>query len=126
MGLITPGPVVITATFIGYLVGGWLGAAVATIGIFLPIYLGIVVPGPWFVRHRDHPRLRGFVKGATASAAGAIGGATIVLIRGAVVDWTTAGLAAAGLAFVLVFRNREPILVVLAGIAGLVLHPLVV
>jgi chromate transporter len=126
MGLITPGPVVITATFIGYLVGGWLGAGVATIGIFLPIYLGVVVPGPWFVRHRDHPRLRGFVKGATASAAGAIGGATVVLIRGAVVDWTTAGLAAAGLVFVLVFRNREPILVVLAGIAGLFLHPLVV
>jgi chromate transport protein ChrA len=77
------------------------------------------------VRHRDHPRLRGFVKGATASAAGAIGGATVVLIQDAVIDWTTAGLAAAGLVFVLVFRNREPILVVLAGIAGLFLHPLV-
>jgi chromate transporter len=122
MGLITPGPVVITATFIGYLVAGWLGALVATVGIFLPIYLGVVVPGRWFVRHRDHPRVQGFVKGATAAAAGAIGGATIVLTRDAVRDWPTAGIAATGLAFVLLFKNREPILIVLAGMAGLLLH----
>lgn len=124
MGLITPGPVVITATFIGYLVAGWLGAAVATVAIFLPIYLGVVVPGPWFIRHRDHPRIKGFVKGATAAAAGAIGGAVIVLTRDAVIDWATAGIAVGGLAFVLVIKNREPVLVLLAGIAGLLLHPL--
>jgi chromate transporter len=124
IGLITPGPVVITATFIGYLVGGWIGAVVATVGIFIPIYMGVVVPGPWFLRHRSHPRLRGFVKGATAAAAGAIGGATIVLSRDAVVDWPTALIAVAGLGFVLVFRNREPVLVLLAAIAGLILHPL--
>jgi chromate transporter len=125
MGLITPGPVVITATFIGYLVGGWVGAGVATVGIFLPIYLGVVVPGPWFLRHRDHPRVKGFVKGATAAAAGAIGGATVVLARDAVVDWATAGIAAGGLAFVLVLKNREPVLVLLAAVAGLALYPLV-
>jgi chromate transporter len=124
MGLITPGPVVITATFIGYLVAGWLGAAVATFGIFLPIYLGVVVPGRWFIRHRDHPRVRGFVKGATASAAGAIGGATVVLTRDAVRDWATAGIAVAGLAFVVLFKNREPVLIALAALAGLLLHPL--
>jgi chromate transporter len=122
MGLITPGPVVITATFIGYLVAGWFGALVATFGIFLPIYLGVVVPGRWFIRHQDHPRLRGFVKGATAAAAGAIGGATVVLTRQAVIDWATAGIAVAGLVFVLVFRNKEPIFVVLGGIAGVMLH----
>jgi chromate transporter len=124
MGLITPGPVVITATFIGYLTGGWLGAGVATVGIFLPIYLGVVVPGPWFLRYRDHPRVKGFVKGATAAAAGAIGGATVVLTRGAVVDWATAGIAAGALAFVLVVKSREPVLVLLAALAGLALHPL--
>jgi chromate transporter len=124
MGLITPGPVVITATFIGYLVAGWLGAVVATVGIFLPIYLGVVVPGRWFIRHRGHPRVQGFVKGATASAAGAIGGATIVLTKDAVRDWATAGIAIAGLAFVLVFKNREPVLVVAAGLVGLLLYPL--
>jgi chromate transporter len=124
MGLITPGPVVITAAFIGYLVGGLFGAAIATIAIFLPIYLGVVVPGRWFIRHQGHPLLRGFVKGATASAAGAIMGATIVLTRGAVVDWPTAVIAVMALAFVLQFKNKEPILVLLAGIAGILLHPL--
>lgn len=123
MGLITPGPVVITATFVGYVVGGLAGAAVATVAIFVPIYLGVVIPGPWFLRHRASPRLQGFVRGATAAAAGAIAGATVVLTRGAVVDWATAGIAAAALAFVLAFRNREPVLVVLAALAGLALHP---
>jgi chromate transporter len=124
MGLITPGPVVITAAFIGYLVGGFAGAAVSTVAIFVPIYLGVVLPGPWFIRHQADPRVQGFVKGATASAAGAIGGATIVLTKGAVVDWPTAGIAAAALVFVLRFRNREPVLVLLAALAGLILHPL--
>lgn len=124
MGLITPGPVVITAAFVGYLVGGFVGAAVATIAIFIPIYLGVVLPGRWFIRHQDHPWLKGFVKGATAAAAGAIGGATIVLTRGAVVDWPTALIGLAALGFVLRFKNREPVLVLLAGLAGILLHPL--
>jgi chromate transporter len=124
MGLITPGPVVITAAFIGYMVGGLTGAAISTAAIFAPIYLGVVVPARWFLRHQDHPRVRGFVKGATASAAGAIGGATIVLTRGAVVDWPTAVIAGLALVFVLRTRNREPVLVLLAAVAGLVAYPL--
>ncbi len=123
MGLITPGPVVITATFIGYLVGGFPGAVVATIAIFTPIYLGVVVPGRWFIRHRDDLRVQAFVKGATAAAAGAIGGATIVLTRGAVIDWATAGIAAAGVLFVWRFRDREPVLILLSALAGLILYP---
>jgi len=123
IGLITPGPVVITATFIGYLVGGFAGAAIATVAIFIPIFLGVVVPGAWFVRHKESPRLRGFVKGATAAAAGAIAGATVVLARSAIVDWPTAALALVSLAFMLRFKNREPVLVLLAAIAGLLLHP---
>ncbi len=122
MGLITPGPVVITATFIGYLVSGVAGAFLATAAIFVPIYLGVVVPGRWFVRHRDHPALRAFVKGATAAAAGAIAGATIVLTKGAVVDWATAAIALGALAFVLLFKNKEPILVVLSALAGVALY----
>jgi chromate transporter len=122
MGLITPGPVVITAAFVGYLVAGLPGALVSTVAIFVPIYLGVVIPGRWFVRHRDHPALRGFVKGATASAAGAIGGATIVLARGAIVDWETGLIAALALAFVLRFKNREPVLVLLAAATGLLLY----
>ncbi|HJP65786.1 MAG TPA: chromate efflux transporter, partial [Actinomycetota bacterium] len=122
MGLITPGPVVITACFVGYVVAGFAGAAVATVAIFLPIYAGVVVPGRWFIRHQDSPRVQGFVKGATASAAGAIGGATIVLTRGAVVDWKTAAILGAAIVFVWRIRNREPILVLLAAVAGLVLY----
>jgi chromate transporter len=122
MGLITPGPVVITATFIGYLVGGMAGALVATVAIFIPIYLGIVVPGRWFVRHADHPQIRAFVRGATAAAAGAIAGATVVLAKGAIVDWKTALIAVGGLGFVLRFKNREPVLVLLAALAGIALH----
>jgi chromate transporter len=124
MGLITPGPVVITATFIGYLVGGLAGALVATVAIFIPIYLGVVLPGPWFVRHQHHPQLRAFVRGATAAAAGAIAGATVVLSKGAIIDWKTAVIASAALAFVLRFKNREPILVVCAALAGVLLHRL--
>jgi chromate transporter len=122
IGLITPGPVVITAAFIGYLVGGLAGAGVATLAIFIPIYLGVVIPGRWFVRHQDHPQIRAFVRGATAAAAGAIAGATVVLSRGVILDWKTALIAALALAFVLRFRNKEPLLVLLAAAAGLLLH----
>jgi chromate transporter len=68
MGRITPGPVVISAGFIGYLVAGLPGAIVSSIAIFTPIYLGVVVPGRWLLRHRDNPQLRAFVTGATAAA----------------------------------------------------------
>jgi chromate transporter len=122
IGLITPGPVVITAAFIGYLVGGLAGAGVATVAIFIPIYLGVVVPGRWFVRHQDNPQIRAFVRGATAAAAGAIAGATVVLSRGVIRDWKTALIAVVALAFVLRFKNKEPLLVMLAAGAGLVLH----
>ena len=84
MGLITPGPVVITAAFIGYLVGGFPGSLVATVAIFTPIYLGVVLPGRWFLRHKDNPQVKAFVNGATAAAAGAIAGATVVLTRQAI------------------------------------------
>ncbi|MGQ0805285.1 MAG: chromate efflux transporter [Actinomycetota bacterium] len=122
MGLITPGPVVITATFIGYLVGGLVGAVVATLAIFTPIYLGVVVPGRWFVRHRDHLWLRGFIKGATAAAAGAIAGATVVLTRDAVVDLPTAAVAILALAAIWRFRVKEPLVVLASAGAGLLLH----
>ena len=122
IGLITPGPVVITAAFIGYLVGGLLGALVATLAIFTPIYLGVIVPGPWFVRHQDNPQVKAFVRGATAAAAGAIAGATVVLSRGAILDWKTAIIAVAALGFVLRFKNREPVLVLAAAVFGLLLH----
>jgi chromate transporter len=124
VGLITPGPVVITAVFIGYLVSGFPGAIVSAIGIFLPIYLGVVIPGRWFIRHRDDRRVRAFVKGATAGAAGAIAGATVVLARGAVIDIGTALIAVASLAYLLKvkLKFKEPLLVFASGAVGLLLH----
>lgn len=122
MGLLTPGPVVISATFIGYLVGGLAGALVATVAIFAPIYLGVVVPGRWFVRHRDHPQVAAFVKGATAAAAGAIAGATVVLTRQAITDWATAAIALVGLGLLWRFKIPEPLVVVAGALAGLLLH----
>jgi chromate transporter len=122
MGLLTPGPVVISATFIGYLVGGLAGALVATMAIFAPIYLGVVVPGRWFVRHRDHPQVAAFVKGATAAAAGAIAGATVVLTRQAVIDLPTALIALLSLGLLWRFKVPEPLIVLGGAIAGLLLH----
>jgi chromate transporter len=122
MGLITPGPVVITATFIGYLVGGLAGAIIATVAIFTPIYLGVVLPGRWFIRHRGNKQVKAFVRGATAAAAGAIAGAVTVLARQAIPDWKTGLLAATALAVSLKWKAKEPYLVALGAAAGILLY----
>lgn len=122
MGLITPGPVVITAGFIGYLVAGLPGAIVATVAIFTPIYLAVVVPGRWFIRHRDNKQVQAFVSGATAAAAGALSGAVVVLTRQAVTDWTTSAIALVTLGALWRFKIGEPYVVIAAGALGILLH----
>ena len=124
MGLITPGPVVIMATFAGYLVYGVLGAVIATVAVFLPVYLFVVVPGPLFRRYEKHPRLQGFVKGATAAAAGAIAGAAIVIGEQTISGWLSVafGLVALALLVQRWMKVPEPALVALAALAGLALH----
>ncbi len=124
VALITPGPVVITVAFIGYLVAGIAGATLAAIGIFVPVYVFTIVPAPWFQRHRDNAQLRAFVAGTTAAASGAIAGAVLVLGRRAIFDVPTLVIALIGLALLWRFRVPEPYLVAAAGIAGLVLWPL--
>jgi chromate transporter len=124
VGLMTPGPVVITAVFIGYLVAGLPGAVVSAVGIFTPIYLGVVIPGRWFIRHRDDPRVRAFTKGATAAAAGAIAGATAILARQAIFDLPTVLIALLSLVYLwrTRFRLKEPALVFAAALAGLAIR----
>jgi chromate transporter len=122
MGLITPGPVVITAGFIGYLVAGFPGAIVSTVAIFTPIYLGVVVPGRWFLRHRDNRQIKAFVSGATAAAAGALSGAVAVLTRQAVSDWATLAITLATLAVLWRFKIGEPYVVVAAGALGILIQ----
>ncbi len=120
VAMITPGPVVITVAFIGYLVAGLGGATLAAVGIFLPVYFLVIIPLPWFRRHRENAQLKAFVAGATAAATGAIAGAVIILGRRAIIDLPTALIAA--VAFVLLWRFKmpEPVIVALAGAAGLI------
>jgi chromate transporter len=125
VAMITPGPVVITVAFIGFLVAGFPGATLAAIGIFVPVWVLTVIPAPWFVRHRDNPQLRAFSDGATAAASGAIAGAVVVLGQRAVIDLPTAGIALASLGILWRFKLPEPLVVVVAGAVGLVLWTVV-
>jgi chromate transporter len=124
MGLISPGPVVIMATFAGYLVYGLVGAVVATAAVFLPVYLFVVVPGGFFRRHEKHPRLQGFVKGATAAAAGAIAGAAIVIGKDTIAGPVSVAIGVVALAVLIQRKVKvpEPAVVAIAAVVGLALH----
>ena len=122
VAMITPGPVVITVAFIGYLVRGVWGASLAAIGVFLPVYLFVVIPSPWFKKHAKNPQLNAFVKGVTAAATGAIAGACVVLAQRAIVDLPTLLIAAGTLIILLKSRKvPESLLICVAGILGLLL-----
>ncbi len=122
VAMITPGPVVITVAFIGYLVAGPLGATVAAIAVFLPCYLLVVIPAQYFQRSVHHPGVKAFVDGVTVAAAGAIAGAAVVLGRRAVFDLPTAAIFAAALVAQARIRgSAEPLLIVAAGVLGIVL-----
>lgn len=121
VAMITPGPVVITVAFIGYLVRGLWGATLAAVGVFLPVYLFVVIPSKWFKKHAKDPWLNTFVKGVTAAATGAIAGACFVLAERSIVDLPTTVIAVVTLGILIRFKIQEPILIALAGIAGLIL-----
>lgn len=121
MGLISPGPVVIMATFAGYVAFGFAGALIATACVFLPALLLVILPGPLIRKHERHPRLLGFIKGATAAAAGAIAGAAIV-IAGDVIDRPASvviGVVALGLLLQRRVKVSEPLLIALSAAVGL-------
>lgn len=124
VAMITPGPVVITVAFIGYLVGGQVGALMAAIGVFLPVYFFVVIPYPWFDRFSENPQMKAFVKGVTAAAAGAIAGACFVLARRAIFDLPTLLLGLATLAIVTRFKLPEPIVIIAAGLLGILIFSL--
>jgi chromate transporter len=125
VAMITPGPVVITVAFIGYLVAGLSGATLAAIGTFLPCYLFVVLPAPYFRRFASNRSIKAFVDGVTAAATGAIAGAVFVLGRRSIVDIPTATIALVTLAATLQFKKlREPLVIAAAGLAGLLLKGL--
>jgi len=123
MGLLSPGPVVIMATFAGYLVFGIVGAVVATAAVFLPVFLFVVVPGRLVRRYERHPRVMGFVKGATAAAAGAIAGAAILIGGQTLTGPLSAAIGLVALALLLQrwLRVPEAAAVALGAAAGLAL-----
>jgi chromate transporter len=123
VAMITPGPVVITVAFIGYLVAGPLGATASAIGVFLPCYLTVVIPAPYYRRFSGNPKVKAFVDGVSAAATGAIGGAAIVLGRRAIVDLPTVAFCL-GTLLVLKLTRRvpEPIVILIAGAIGLAIR----
>jgi chromate transporter len=126
VAMITPGPVVITVGFIGYLIAGLPGAVVAALGTFLPCYLFTVLPAPYFKKYGKRPDLLAFVAGVTAAAIGAITGAVIVLAQRSIVDLLTALMALVTIGLIWkVKKLPEPALVALAAIIGLVAFPIV-
>ncbi len=125
VAMITPGPVVITVGFIGYLVAGFSGACIAALATFLPCYLFTVLPAPYFKKYGKLPAVRAFVDGITAAAVGAITGSVIVIARRSIVDWPTILLAIVTILLLWRFKKlQEPVIVVGAALIGLVAYPL--
>jgi len=122
VAMITPGPVVITVGFIGYLVAGVPGACVAALATFLPCYLFTVIPAPYFKKYGKHPSIKAFVDGVTAAAVGAIGGAVLVLGKRQITDITSAIIALTTIVVLLKFKKvQEPVIIVVAALLGLLL-----
>jgi len=133
MGMISPGPVVITATFVGYLVAarlggslldGFWGSLVSTVGIFLPSFLLVLIVAPILVRYRMNPNVQGFIKGAYAAAIGTILGACVLLGKIAIGDWLTVLIALASLVVLFRWKVSNPILVAATAVVGLIAFPL--
>lgn len=123
VAMITPGPVVITVGFIGYLVAGSPGLLAAAAGVFLPVYLFVVIPAPYFRRLNAQAGVRAFVDGVTAAATGAIAGAAVVLARRAWIDGWTVAIGLVVLASLVRWRIPEVWVVVATGVLGLLLAP---
>lgn len=126
VAMITPGPVVITTGFIGYLVSGFWGAVVAALATFVPCYLFTVIPAPYFKKYGKRPDVIAFVDGVTAAAIGSIAGAVIVIGQRSISDGITAALTTGTAAILWRFKKiPEPVVVVTAALIGLIVHPLV-
>jgi chromate transporter len=124
VGMISPGPVVITATFVGYLVAGFWGSLASTIGIFLPSFVIVLIAAPIVARHRANPNLQGFIKGAYAAAIGTILGACVLLGKIAIGDWLTVLIGIASLAVLFRWKVSNPLLIAVTAIIGLIAFPL--
>ena len=124
VAMITPGPVVITAAFIGYLVAGLVGGTVAASAVFTPPFLIVITAAPYYRKFAGNLHVKAFVQGVTAAAVGAIAGAVVILAKRSLIDWMTVAIALATLAALLKLRKvPEPVLILVAGAIGLLVHP---
>ena len=122
VAMITPGPVVITVGFIGYLIAGFPGACIAALATFLPCYLFTVIPAPHFKKIAKNTSIKAFVDGITAAVVGALAGAVIVIAARSIVDIPTAVLGIATLITLIYFKKiQEPYIILVAAIIGLLL-----
>jgi len=121
--MITPGPIVITAAFIGYLVAGLIGAVVAALAVFAPPYFIVLVGAPYYRRFAQNPQVKAFVQGVTAAAVGAIAGAAYILARRSLIDITTVIIGVTALAILMYTKKiPEPMVILAAGAVGVLLH----
>jgi chromate transporter len=122
VALITPGPILVTVGFIGYLVAGLAGASLAALGAFLPVYFFVILLAPWVRKYGAGPRLYAFAEGVTAAAVGALTGAVFLIAPGSIRDFTTAAIAAVALLLLIRTKIPEPVLIALSGVVGLLLY----
>jgi len=125
VGMMSPGPVVITATFVGFLVAGFWGALASTVAIFLPSFILVLVAAPLLQRRRADRRVQGFIKGVYGAAIGTILGAAVLLGKIAIGDALTGALALGALAVLFRFKIANPILIAVAGVIGLIAFPMI-
>jgi chromate transporter len=122
VAMITPGPVVITVGFIGYIIAGFPGACIAALATFLPCYVFTVLPAPYFKKYGNRSGIKAFIEGITAGAFGALGGAVIILVGRQLIDLPSITIALLTLGILVLFRKiPEPIIILAAGLAGLIL-----
>jgi chromate transporter len=122
VAMITPGPVVITAGFVGYLVAGAIGAVLAALAVFVPPYLIVIAGAPYYRRFAKNPQVKAFVQGVTAAAVGAIAGAAFILGRRSLIDLPATSIAVLAFALLSFKKISEPLLILVAGVAGLLLY----
>jgi chromate transporter len=122
VAMITPGPVVITVAFIGYLAAGIPGACVAALATFLPCYLLTILPAPYFKKYGKLPALKAFIDGVTAAAIGAIAGAVLVLAKRQLTDIMSVVLVIITIAVLLKYKKfPEPFIILLAAMLGFII-----
>jgi chromate transporter len=121
VAMITPGPVVITVGFIGYLIAGFPGACIAASATFLPCYLFTIIPAPYFKKYGKKPGIKAFVDGVTTAAVGAIAGAVIVLAKRQFIDIPSIAIAMITVLILWRFKVQEPVIIIVAAILGLLI-----